>query len=672
MTPAMFDTILIANRGEIACRIIATCRRMDIRTVAVYSDADAQSRHVRLADTAVRIGPPPAAESYLLIDRILRAARETGAQAIHPGYGFLAENDAFAEACLQAGVVFIGPTPGSMRAMGSKAAAKALMRNAGVPLTQGYDGTNQDAEILAEQAASIGYPVMIKANAGGGGKGMRRVDAPEQFAAALAACQREAKAAFGDDSVLLEKYLVRPRHIEVQVFGDSFGNVISLFERDCSVQRRHQKVIEEAPAPGITAELRDALSKAACSAARAVKYVGAGTVEFLVDAVGGFHFMEMNTRLQVEHPVTEMITGLDLVEWQFRVAAGEPLPLTQQQLAMRGHAIEARIYAEDPAHDFLPSIGKLVHLKAPATSAHLRVETGVEQGDTITPFYDPMIAKLVVWGETREIAVRRMTQVLSAYQIAGVANNVGFLRHLIASRSFVEAKLDTSLIEREQFTPQTHAEDNGNTLVLAALSVLLRERGAEIESSPWTRRDGWRLNSRYRRTLRFEQAGDEIPVVVEYSDSTYTIATAGKSHVVSGSLGEDGAMHAVVDDRNLHGTVVWDLEKVHVFADGSEFIYALDDPLAWRAGHHAKESSLIAPMPGRVIAQAVQPGEHVEKGAALLVLEAMKMECTIHAPDAGRVEIFHFGVGDQVSEGVELLSFERDNGDGNGDADADS
>ena len=450
MMPTMFERVLIANRGEIACRITATCRRLGIRTIAVYSDADAGSRHVRLADEAVRIGPAPARESYLAIDRIIDAARKTGAQAIHPGYGFLAENADFADACAQAGVVFIGPPATAIRAMGSKAAAKELMRAAGVPLTPGYDGANQNAGFLEQQADAIGYPVMIKANAGGGGKGMRRVDARAQFQAALASCKREAAAAFGDDSVLLERYVVAPRHVEVQVFGDSFANIVSLFERDCSVQRRHQKVIEEAPAPLITAEQREALGKAARDAARAVGYVGAGTVEFLFDRDGNFYFMEMNTRLQVEHPVTELITGLDLVEWQLRVAAGEALPLKQEQLAMRGHAIEARIYAEDPLNDFLPSIGNLVHLEAPERSDHVRIDTGVEQGDTITSYYDPLIAKLIVWDENRELACRRMSSALGKFQIVGVANNVCFLRRVVTSPSFTAAHLDTGLIEREK------------------------------------------------------------------------------------------------------------------------------------------------------------------------------------------------------------------------------
>ncbi len=463
---------------------------------------------MRLADEAVRIGPPPARESYLAIDRILDAARKTGAQAIHPGYGFLAENADFADACAQAGLVFIGPPAAAIRAMGSKAAAKALMRKAGVPLTPGYEGENQEAEFLQRQADAIGYPVMIKANAGGGGKGMRRVDASSEFQSALASCKREAAAAFGDDAVLLEKYVVAPRHVEVQVFGDSFGTIVSLFERDCSVQRRHQKVIEEAPAPGITAEQREALGKAARDAARAVSYVGAGTVEFLFDRERNFYFMEMNTRLQVEHPVTEMITGLDLVEWQLRVAAGEPLPLAQQELTMHGHAIEARIYAEDPAHDFLPSIGKLVHLGAPEPSKHVRIDTGVEQGDAITPFYDPMIAKLIVWDETRELAVRRMSSALAEWRVVGVANNVEFLRRLVTSHSFREAELDTGLIEREkEWIWSKEAATPDKAVVMAALGVVLGERedgrGEGQANSPWARRDGWRLNGSYKRRLVF-------------------------------------------------------------------------------------------------------------------------------------------------------------------------
>jgi 3-methylcrotonyl-CoA carboxylase alpha subunit len=661
----MFDTVLIANRGEIACRIIATCRRMAIGTVAVYSDADANSRHVRLADTAVRIGPPQARESYLAINRILDAAKATGAQAIHPGYGFLAENADFAEACAQAGIVFIGPPPAAIRAMGSKAAAKHLMREAGVLMTPGYDGSNQDAEFLEQQAAAIGYPMMIKANAGGGGKGMRRVDAREQFQAALAGCRREASAAFGDDSVLIEKYLVRPRHVEVQVFGDTQGNVISLFERDCSMQRRNQKVIEEAPAPLLSAALRAGLSEAGRRAASAVSYVGAGTVEFLVDDDGGFHFMEMNTRLQVEHPVTEMITGLDLVEWQLRVAAGEPLPLKQEELAMRGHAIEARIYAEDPAHDFLPSIGRLVHLRFPAPSEHVRIDTGVDQGDTITPFYDPMIAKVIAWDETRELALQKLKQALSDVQIVGVANNVGFLERLVTSPSFAEAKLDTGLIEREhKWITAAQGAPQGDVFALAALAMILKERNeasAELTASLWVARDGWRLNGRYARAFDFIREEKTTTVTVDYGDGTYRVAVGSSSYDVSGELERDGSLSALIDGKRRRANVIRTNGKLHIFLGGERILLTYDDPLDVEMKHGAKESGFLAPMPGRVIALSVQPGVRVERGAALMVLEAMKMECTIHAPVAGSVGEFHFNLGDQVNEGAVLLRFDRDN-----------
>ena len=660
----MFDTILIANRGEIACRIMATCHRLGIRTVAVYSDADAHSRHVRLADTAVRIGPPQSAESYLAGGRILDAAKQTGAQAIHPGYGFLAENDHFAEACAAAGVVFIGPPPAAIRAMGSKAAAKVLMREAGVPLTPGYDGSKQDPKFLAQQADAIGYPIMIKANAGGGGKGMRRVDAPGEFAAALGACKREAAASFGDDSVLLEKYLVQPRHVEVQVFGDTQGNVISFSERDCSVQRRHQKVIEEAPAPHLSDELRRALGEAGRNAARTVGYVGAGTVEFLVDRDGGFHFMEMNTRLQVEHPVTEMITGLDLVEWQLRIAAGEPLPMTQDQLTLRGHAIEARIYAEDAAHDFMPSIGTLVHLKAPQTSAHVRIDTGVAQGDTITPFYDPMIAKLIVWDETRELALGRMEQALGEFQIVGVANNVTFLRRIIASPSFVQADLDTSLIEREQaWIAAGDAAPPDLAFALAALGLLVRERTLNAHS-PWASSDGWRLNSHYTRPLVLVHDAQETRIAIEYAGAEFRVSVNKTTCVVSGLHAVDGELRATIDGKLVHATVVEASGKHHIFYGSDHWVFTCDDPLDVDADHHAKESSLRAPMPGRAIALMAQPGDRVEKGAPLMVLEAMKMECTVHAPADGRVDAFYFAVGDQVTEGVELLRFEREDGKG--------
>jgi len=661
----MFDTILIANRGEIACRIIATCRKMAIRTVAVYSDADATARHVRLADTAVRVGPPKALESYLAFDRILEAAKSTGAQVIHPGYGFLSENAEFAEACADAGIVFIGPPPAAIRAMGSKAAAKRLMRDAGVSLTPGYDGANQASVVLEQQAKAIGYPVMIKANAGGGGKGMRRVDSPDQFQAALASCKRESAAAFGDDSVLIEKCLLQPRHVEVQVFGDTHGNVISLFERDCSVQRRNQKVIEEAPAPLISVQLRQALGEAGRSAARAVGYVGAGTVEFLVDREGGFYFMEMNTRLQVEHPVTEMITGLDLVEWQIRIAARESLPIKQEELEMRGHSIEARIYAEDPAHDFLPSIGKLVHLRFPGVSEHVRIDAGVEQGDSVTPFYDPMIAKVIVWDESRELAVQRMAGALNQCQIVGVGNNVGFLERLVTSPSFTEARLDTSLIEREQkWITSGETDPDDESLALAALAILLHEGEQKKREalSPWAVADGWRLNGTHLRTLTFNDGERSPAVAVEYGNHTYRMSIGGSSLEVGGAFEADGSISASIGANRLHAFIVEHSGRVYVFRDDRRFVLILHDPLDVEAEHRAGEGSFMAPMPGRIVALTVEPGEKVEKGAALMVLEAMKMECTIHAPAAGSVEAFHFNVGDQVNEGVQLLTFTRDEG----------
>ena len=657
----MFDTILIANRGEIACRVIATCRKMAIRAVAVYSDADATSRHVRLADSAVRIGPPRALESYLAIDRILDAAKATGAQAIHPGYGFLAENAEFAEACAKAGIVFIGPPPAAIRAMGSKAAAKHLMRDAGVPMTPGYDGCEQSPAFLEEQAEAIGYPVMIKANAGGGGKGMRRVDARDQFRAALASCKREAAAAFGDDSVLIEKYLVRPRHVEVQVFGDIHGNVLSLFERDCSVQRRNQKVIEEAAAPLISGQLRKALGEAGRSAARAVGYVGAGTVEFLVDHEGLFYFMEMNTRLQVEHPVTEMVTGLDLVEWQIRGAAGELLPLKQEELTIHGHSIEARIYAEDPAHDFLPSIGKLAHLRFPTATKHVRVDTGVEQGDSITPFYDPMIAKLIVWDETRELALQRMAGALNDCQIVGVADNIGFLQRLVTSPSFTEPRLDTSLIEREQEWIAFEPEPGEEVFAIAALAILLRERPhAMADPSPWALTEGWRMNGAFVRTLTFSHSDKLTTIVVAYSARKYRMTIRNSAFEVSGSFEDDGSLSASIGTNRVHANVIEYNGKHYVFAGDRRYVLTYDDPLDVEAEHRSSESGFLAPMPGRVVALSVSPGEKVHKGMALMILEAMKMECTIHAPSAGRVEAFHFNVGDQVNEGVQLLSFTRD------------
>jgi len=663
----MFKKILIANRGEIACRVIKTARGMGIATVAVYSEADANARHVRMADEAVLIGPAAARESYLVADRILQVAKETGAEAVHPGYGFLSENAEFADACERAGIVFIGPPASAIRAMGLKSASKALMEKAKVPLTPGYHGDNQDPAFLAKQADAIGYPVLIKASAGGGGKGMRRVDSAADFDAGLTSCKREAINAFGNDDVLVEKYILKSRHIEIQVFGDTHGNCVYLFERDCSVQRRHQKVLEEAPAPGMTPERRAAMGKAAVDAAKAVGYVGAGTVEFIAMQDGGFYFMEMNTRLQVEHPVTEMITGLDLVEWQLRVASGEPLPLRQEQLEVNGHAMEARIYAEDPDRGFLPSTGRLVHLSPPPETDHVRVDTGVEQGDEITPHYDPMIAKLIVWGSDRRQALARMRQALAQYRIVGVSNNVDFLARLVAVPSFANADLDTGLIEREQALLFPPAGDvPADVWLLAALAELLRERRlAEKRAaqsaephSPWRALDGWRLNGRTGRRLLFRLGEAVQEVGVEVVPGAYRLTAGDQQILARGSLGVDSELQAQLGERRLRAAVVAGNERRHVFFEGRAWSLALVDTLHVGGAGEDVEGGLRAPMPGRVIALAVEPGTPVEKGTPLIVLEAMKMEHTISAPRKGVVKAFHFAPGDQVTDGVELLDFE--------------
>ncbi|MCF8151311.1 MAG: acetyl/propionyl/methylcrotonyl-CoA carboxylase subunit alpha [Burkholderiaceae bacterium] len=677
----MFNKILIANRGEIACRVIKTARRMGIRTVAVYSEADARARHVRLADEAVCIGAPPPKESYLVFEKIIAAALETGAQAIHPGYGFLSENEDFAESCAQNGIVFIGPPVGAIRAMGSKSEAKKLMEKAGVPLTPGYHGDNQEPEFLRQQADAIGYPVLIKAAAGGGGKGMRVVNKSGEFLDGLASCKREAASSFGDEHVLIEKYLQRPRHIEFQIFGDSHGNCVHLFERDCSVQRRHQKVLEEAPAPGMSPERRAAMGKAAVDAAKAVGYVGAGTVEFIVPGAadenaardGSFYFMEMNTRLQVEHPVTEMITGLDLVEWQLKVGSGETLPLQQEQLKIRGHALEARIYAEDPDKGFLPSIGRLIHLSPPQENLNVRVDTGVEQDDEISPHYDPMIAKLIVWDgsdtNARERALARMLQALADYRVVGVSNNIGFLSRLVACPAFAGADLDTGLIERERtFLFPEAAEPPAEAWLVAALAELIRDQqfaaAHAVESrdphSPWHTRDGWRLNGAARREIRLRIGELEKVVNAGYAGERYALEFEGMSTMATGRFIGDSELRVDLGGRRINVTVVSANEKRHVFIDGVSHIFSAIDPLFHAGSGGGAEGGLTAPMPGKVIALIAAVGAKVDKGAPLLILEAMKMEHTIAAPASGTVKAFCFIVGEQVSDGAELVEFEAD------------
>ncbi|WP_282262795.1 acetyl/propionyl/methylcrotonyl-CoA carboxylase subunit alpha [Stenotrophomonas sp. PS02301] len=658
----MFTKILIANRGEIACRVIATCQRLGIATVAVYSDADRHARHVRLADEAIAIGPAPARESYLRGDAILEAARRTGAQAIHPGYGFLSENAGFAQACAEAGIVFIGPSAAAIRAMGDKSAAKALMQQAGVPLTPGYHGDEQIPEFLRKQADSIGYPVLIKASAGGGGKGMRRVDDSATFTEALASCQREAQSAFGNAHVLVEKYVERPRHIEIQVFGDSHGNVVYLFERDCSVQRRHQKVLEEAPAPGMTPERRAAMGKAAVDAARAVNYVGAGTVEFIAGPDGDFYFMEMNTRLQVEHPVTECITGTDLVEWQLRVASGEPLPLQQDQLQIRGHALEARLYAEDADRGFLPSTGTLRHLRLPANTAHVRVDAGVEQGDAITPFYDPMIAKLIVWDVDRDAALRRMQQALAECEVVGVTTNAAFLRRLVMTDSFTQAKLDTALIEREQAALAPNDDDSDPALwALAAIAGVATSEAASRDArdphSPWQAQDGWRLGAAAARALTLEHRGAQRSVAVQGAGGQWTVHMDGNALQGSGRLAGD-ALRVQIGEQLHRATVIRDGNELYLFGSEGVQRFTLHDPVSEADQSVADAGSLVAPMPGRIVATLVSPGTAVKRGAPLLVLEAMKMEHTLQAPADGTVQGYRVKAGDQVGDGAVLVDFE--------------
>ncbi len=651
----MFAKLLIANRGEIACRVARTARRLGVRTVAVFSDADAQSAHVAACDEAVHIGGSRPQESYLRGDVILEAARSTGADAIHPGYGFLSENAQFAAACAHAGIVFVGPSPESIAAMGGKSAAKALMEKAGVPLTPGYHGARQEADYLLKEAERIGFPVLIKAVAGGGGKGMRRVDSAAAFAGALAGCQREAEASFKDDRVLVEKYLTTARHIEVQVFGDNHGNAIYLFERDCSVQRRHQKVIEEAPAPGMTPDRRRQMGEAAVAAARAVKYSGAGTVEFIVDD-GGFYFMEMNTRLQVEHPVTEMITGLDLVEWQLLVASGLPLPRKQSELSIDGHAIEARIYAEDPARDFLPSIGKLVHLATPVPGVDVRIDTGVRQGDEISPFYDPMIAKLIVHGGTRAQAVGKMRDALAQYEVVGVSTNVEFLGRLMSAPSFVEARLDTALIERERahlFAARAPAPRVAWDL--AVLALTWHRAPPAIEDSPWQQTGGWRLGERGQQHWKF-RCGDSVAAVrVSFREGGVRVDTQGAAHDVSGHLRRDGKLVASVGETKISARARTLGNVTHLFLDGLHYVFEWIDPYLPTDEAADRHGGLTAPMPGRVIAILVKEGEDVTRGAPLIVMEAMKMEHTVTAPSAGKVERILCKVGEQMKEGVELL-----------------
>ena len=674
----MFDRLLIANRGEIACRIMRTAQRLGIRTIAVYSEADAGALHAAMADEALPIGPAVAADSYLRGDRIIEAALSAGAQAVHPGYGFLAENADFAEACRDAGLVFVGPPPEAIRAMGSKSEAKALMDKAGVPLVPGYHGRAQTLKALTEAAGRIGYPLLIKPSAGGGGKGMRVVEAAGDLASALEASKRESKAAFGDDRVLLERYLARPRHVEMQVFADGHGACIHLYERDCSLQRRHQKVLEEAPAPGLPPETRRAMGEAAVAAARSIGYVGAGTVEFLYDSGAadgpGFYFMEMNTRLQVEHPVTEMITGLDLVELQLHVAAGGRLPIDQDAVLVEGHAVEARLYAEDPAAGFLPATGTMRHLRLPQDEPHVRVDTGVRQGDAVSVHYDPMIAKIIAWDRDRDAALRRLSAALDGTEIVGLGTNADFLRAVVAHPAFVEADLDTRFIDRHEAALLPAADDvPGEVQILAALGIVLQWRrdlagradGSRDPWSPWHGASGWRLNDEARDELRFRDGASEMPVAIRYlRDGAVGLMSCGGDEIrAEGEFDGQGRLTASLDGRRCRALVFrhgLDITVIARAANGSGGTYRLSliDPVATAGTADAEGGRLTAPMPGRIVTVLVEPGAAVEKGQPLLVLEAMKMEHTITAPADGAVTALPFTAGDQVEEGVDLLGFE--------------
>jgi 3-methylcrotonyl-CoA carboxylase alpha subunit len=677
----MFSKILIANRGEIACRVAATCARMAIQTVAVYSTADAQAKHVAACDEAIYIGLQGSdsggnapKDSYLRWQAIIAAAKATGAQAIHPGYGFLSENEEFAQACADAGLVFIGPSPAAIKAMGLKAESKQLMEKAGVPLVPGYHGANQDAALLKKEADRIGYPVLIKASAGGGGKGMRAVDKSEDFDAALQSCKREAINSFGDDAVLIEKYVQRPRHIEIQVFGDTHGNYVYLFERDCSVQRRHQKVLEEAPAPGMTQAMREQMGAAAVAAARAVHYQGAGTVEFIVEQKTGgemnFFFMEMNTRLQVEHPVTEAITGLDLVEWQLRVASGEKLPLQQEQLRISGHAIEARICAENPDNNFLPATGTLHVYAKPAHgafmrpvdgSALVRIDDGVRQGDAISPYYDSMIAKLIVHGATRAEALAKLDKALSQTHIVGLNTNVQFLRHVVQSPSFMHANLDTALIPREASV--LFNQDKFSAAQAAAAHVahtLLAERAAQT-SDPFSRGDGWLAFGTHTRRFNLEFHGETCaPELTYLHDGALNLKVGDTSGVLTFAQQANGAVMVDFDGERMevhrHVRATAKGAEAHLFAaKGASKIMALN-PFLQQSDHAANAGRLTAPMPGKVVSFAVKSGDLVKAGQTLAVMEAMKMEHTIAAPKDGTVAELLYVPGDQVAEGAELLT----------------
>lgn len=659
----MFDKILIANRGEIACRIIETAQKMGVRCVALYSDADKEALHVKMADEAFHIGPSPSKDSYLRMDRILDAAKESGAQAIHPGYGFMSENVEFAKACLDNNITFIGPPVEAIDAMGSKSAAKEIMTDAGVPLVPGYHGENQDEAFLKEQSLAIGYPQLLKAAYGGGGKGMRVVESADEFEAALASTKREAIASFGNDKMLIERYLTKPRHVEIQVFADNHGNCIYLSERDCSIQRRHQKVIEEAPAPNLSEETRVAMGEAAVAAAKAINYQGAGTVEFLFDEDGSFYFMEMNTRLQVEHPVTEMITGLDLVGWQLKVANNEILPLDQSQVTVDGHAIEVRIYAEDPDNEFLPATGTLNYLRQPQPSNHVRVDTGVIQGDEVSSFYDPMIAKLIVWDETRDRAIARMNRALDDYRISGLKTNLGFLTNLVNAQPFKDVELDTGFIEKHDallFSAKT--ETCYKSLMLACLATLASEdeviephRTNDDPFSPWNVNNGWRLNEQASHLVELTDEHDNSHSVrVGVEGNNYVFNFDGERFDATASFNGD---HLVATINGHKTSLLFDVTAEQVTLFIKQDVHHFTRKSSVNAGFDVDESEdkLTAPMNGTIVEVPVSAGQAVKEGDVLVIMEAMKMEYSITATHDGVVSEVYFAAGDMVKDGDQLV-----------------
>ncbi|KAL1923581.1 uncharacterized protein VTP21DRAFT_8561 [Calcarisporiella thermophila] len=673
----LFDKILIANRGEIACRVIRTAKKLGIKTVAVYSEPDRDALHVKMADEAYLLGPAASSESYLRMDKIVDVSKRSGAQAIHPGYGFLSENAEFSDLLMKEGITFIGPPASAIRSMGSKSESKIIMEAANVPVVPGYHGENQDPRFLKEEAARIGYPVLIKAIKGGGGKGMRIVNSPAEFDFALESAKRESAKSFGDDKVLIEKYLTTPRHVEVQVFADSHGNAVHLFERDCSVQRRHQKILEEAPAPGLSEELRMELGRKAVDAARAVNYLGAGTVEFIMDNLEKkFYFMEMNTRLQVEHPVTEMVTGTDLVHWQLEVAAGNPLPYTQEQLKLDGHAFEARIYAENPRNGFLPDTGPLLHVRTPEASPTVRLETGFGQGDQISVHYDPMIAKLVVKGEDRTAALRILRKALGEYEVVGLNTNIDFLKTLASHPAFIDGDVETGFIKKhepELFPPiSTPAPE---VAAQAALSIILKDieafesanAGTLDPHSPWTKLTNARLNLLHTRQITFEDAETSKKIVTEVTSRQdglldITVSWDDKTQTFEGVRStiraQDGVLVTDIADRQLRSRVVLNKEKVHVFGETGKTTLSIPTPSYLRATSSDVAGSVKTPMPCKISQILVQPGQEVEKDQPLIILEAMKMEHLIKSPFPGKISQVFYKVGDLVPENKSLVAFQ--------------